>query len=139
MLYIYDPSGIYCKVYPISPCDCLDLLELCQYSGRDIVKGAASICSEILCWFWMRVGLASNLFGWMWISHYDEESNASANRLLFIKQVHTTVAWGNNVFEQYASRELYAQSKEGKEGKGKGKCYYTEETGSAVFLEGSCR
>lgn len=130
MLYIYDPSGIYCKVFPISPCDCPDLSELYQYSGRDIVKGTTSICCEILCWFWMRAGLASNLFGCMWISHYDEESNASANWLLFIKQVHyrttckpyavcenTTVARGNNVFEQYASRELHTQSKEGRCGK----------------------
>lgn len=86
MLYIYDPSGIYNKVFPISPCDCLDLLGLYQYSGRDIVKGTTSICSEILCWLWTRAGLASNLFGCTWMSHYDEESNASANRVLFIKQ-----------------------------------------------------
>lgn len=83
-LYIYDPRGIYCKVFPISPCDCLDLLGLYQYSGRDIVKGTASICSEILCWLWRRAGLPSNLFGWMWISRYDEDSDLSAHTLLYL-------------------------------------------------------
>lgn len=61
MLYTYDCSGIYCKVFPISSCDCLDLLVLDQYSGRDIVKGTTSICSEIPCWLRMKASLASNL------------------------------------------------------------------------------
>ena len=56
LLYIYDPRGIYCKVSPISPCDCLDLLELYQYSDRDTVKGTTSICSESHCWLWIRAG-----------------------------------------------------------------------------------
>lgn len=54
---------------------------------RHIVKGTTSICNEILCWLWMTAYLISNLFGWMWISLFDEQFNASTNSLLFIKQV----------------------------------------------------
>lgn len=140
MLYIYDPCGIYGKVFPIPLCDCLDLLRLYQLWGRDVVKGTTSICSEILCWLWMRACLSWNLFGCRCISHNNKKCSAIAIRVLFLKQVQYCTMWGHEtVCLWYANAKWDANEKCMGQAKKADvvKFYYTEETRSAVFTEGS--
>lgn len=86
------------QCFPPCRCDCLDLSRLCQYPGEDVVKGTASICSEILG---KKVSPASNLLEFTWISHVMKKLAPLHTDNKFIEAQQFTVT------DEYEKRQLF--------------------------------